>query len=85
VLEHLRDPEAFMATARKLGKGILATTPINESPNPRAFSVEAAANPVTNGDGSGHIWCFREDTFRALFDEVWWYEDNGVTALIVGR
>lgn len=85
VLEHLRDPEAFIAVARQLGMGILATTPINEEPNPRAFSVDAAEHPVKNGDGSGHIWSFREDTFRALFEEVWWYEDNGVTALIVGR
>jgi len=85
VLEHLRDPEAFIAAALRTGKAVLATTPINEFPNPRAFSIEAAAHPVVNGDGSSHIWSFREDTFRALFNEVLWYEDNGVTGLIVGR
>ena len=85
VLEHLRDPGAFLATALRAAPLVLATTPINEHPNPRAFSIEAAANPVQNGDGSSHIWSFREDTFRALFSEVLWYEDNSVTALIVGR
>lgn len=85
VLEHLRDPAAFITVAQQAGKVILATTPIAENPNPRAFSIEAAAHPVENGDGSSHIWSFREDTFRALFDEVLWYEDNDVTGLIVGR
>ncbi len=85
VLEHLRDPAAFIEAALMAGKAILATTPIAENPNPRAFSIEAAEHPVQNGDGSSHIWSFREDTFRALFDEVLWYEDNGVTGLIVGR
>ena len=85
VLEHLPDPRAFMATIKQLGRGILATTDINEFPNPLAFNLAAHANPQTNGDGSSHIWSFREDTFKALFDEVWHYEDNGVTAIIWGR
>ncbi len=85
VLEHLPDPVAFMEAARIMAPGILATVPINEGPNPRAFNFEAHANPKTPGDGSSHIWSFREDTFRAMFEEVWHYEDNGVTALIVGR
>lgn len=85
VLEHLPEPRCFVETAAQMARGILATTPINETPNPRAFDLEAAAHPVQNGDGSSHIWSFREDTFRDLFSEVWHYEDNGVTAVIWGR
>ena len=85
VIEHLRDPYKFMERARGWGRVVLLTTPINEFPNPDAFSVEAFHNPRKNGDGSSHIWCFREDTVRALFDEVYHYEDNGVTAIVVGR
>ena len=84
VIEHLRDPYAFMERARAMGP-VLVATPINEFPNPDAFSVEASRNPRKNGDGSSHIWSFREPTLRPLFDEVWHYEDNGVTAIILGR
>ncbi len=85
VLEHLPDPVRFMETARAMTRGILATVPINEEPNQRSFNLEAHANPKQAGDGSSHIWAFKEATFRALFEEVWHYEDNGITALILGR
>ena len=85
VIEHLRDPYKFMERARVAGRVVLLTTPINEFPNPDAFSLEAFLNPRKNGDGSSHIWSFREDTVRALFDEVYHYEDNSVTAIVAGR
>ena len=85
VIEHLRDPYKFMEWARAAGRAVLVATPINEFPNPDAFSPEAFLNPRKNGDGSSHIWSFREDTLRALFDEVYHYEDNGVTAIVVGK
>jgi 2-polyprenyl-3-methyl-5-hydroxy-6-metoxy-1,4-benzoquinol methylase len=85
VIEHLRDPYKFMERARVAGGILLVTTPINEFPNADAFSVEAFHAPRKNGDGSAHIWCFRENTFRALFDEIWHYEDNGITAIVMGR
>jgi len=85
VLEHCVDPEAEMVRLRGMARGVLATVPITEMPNPEAFSVEAYKNPQKAGDGSGHIWAFREDTIRALFEEVWHYETNGIFALIVGR
>lgn len=85
VIEHLRDPYKFMERARATGRAVLVTTPINEFPNPNAFSMKAHLNPQKDGDGSSHIWCFREDTLRTLFGEVWHYEDNGVTAIVMGR
>lgn len=85
VIEHLEDPRAFVESVRGKARALFVTTPINELPNPRAFDIDAYHEPRAIGDGSGHIWCFREQSFRALFDEVWWYEDNGVTAIIVGR
>jgi hypothetical protein len=69
----------------RLAKVILASVPIHEWPNEDAFSVEAFEHPQKNGDGTGHIWCFRPQTFRELFDEVYWYEDNGFSAIVVGR
>jgi len=85
VLEHCLDPVAEVRRLARLAGGILASVPIAEEPNPDAFSLEARRNPKKPGDGSGHIWCFRPDTFRALFREVWWYEDNGIDAIILGR
>lgn len=85
VLEHCVEPEAEMQRLREMARGILATVPISEMPNPDAFSVEAFRNPQKAGDGTGHIWAMRPDTFRALFLEVWWYEDNGLSAIVVGR
>lgn len=85
VLEHQRDPQATVARLRELAGLMLASVPIRERPNADAFSVEALKNPQKPGDGTGHIWAFRPDTFRALFDEVCWYEDNGYSAIVVGR
>lgn len=85
VLEHLHDPEETIGLLRDATDHVLASVPINETPNPDAFSLEAYHHPTKIGDGSGHIWCFRPDTFRALFERVDHYEDNGVTAIILGR
>jgi hypothetical protein len=85
VLEHVRDPKAHLVRMGQLARVVLASVPIRERPNPDAFSVEGFSNPKKPGDGTGHIWCFRPDTFRALFDEVFWYEDNGYSAIVVGR
>jgi len=85
VLEHCVDPEAEMSRLRMLAKGILATVPISEMPNEDTFSVEAYHKPKKAGDGSGHIWSFRPDTFKALFEDVWFYQDNGISAILLGR
>lgn len=85
VVEHLIDPLGFVKTAAKMGRVILATTSINESPNPDAFSVRAYNRPAKIGDGSGHIWSFRQNTFLDLFEDVYYYDDNGVTAVVLGR
>lgn len=85
VIEHLQDPLAFIEVAREKAGALFVTTPINEQPNERAFDVDAYKEPRAIGDGSGHIWSFDASTFAGLFDEVWWYEDNGVTAIILGR
>lgn len=85
VLEHTRDPYRTIGRLRMLSLRILASVPINENPNLDAFSLAAQENPQKIGDGSGHIWCFRQDTFRAVFQEVYHYEDNGITAIILGR
>ena len=74
-----------MSLLRWLSNRVLATVPINEDPNPDAFSVEAYCRPQKPGDGTGHIWAFRPDTFQALFNEVYHYEDNGVSAIALGR
>jgi len=88
ILEHVRYPDQTIARLRDMARGVLATVPIHEKPNPEAFSVEAAKRPKgvrKAGDGTGHIWCFRPDTFKALFEEVWHYEDDGISAILVGR
>lgn len=85
VLEHCLDPELEMARLRSRARGILVSVPISEMPNEDAFSLEAGRNPKKPGDGSSHIWCFREDTVRALFEEVWHYWDDGISAILVGR
>jgi len=85
VLEHQRKPDEFLRLLSTLAPRVIVTVPISENPNADTFSVEAFHNPRKAGDGSGHIWCPRPDTFRALFDEIEHYEDNGVSAIIVGR
>ena len=85
VLEHCIDPEAEMERLRGMAKVILASVPIAEMPNENAFDVDRHWNPQRAGDGSGHIWCFREDTFKALFQEVHHFETDGISAIIVGR
>lgn len=85
VLEHLRDPEAELERLGKMAKVILATVPVSETPNKDAFSVEAYHNPKKAGDGTGHIWAFRLDTFKALFTEIRHFESNGISAIVIGR
>lgn len=86
VLEHCIDPAAEMERLRIMAWGILVSVPISENPNPDAFSVEAYRNPRKAGDGSGHIWSFRPNTFRTLFEQVWHYEEvMGLSAIILGR
>jgi len=85
VLEHCVDPEAEVERLRGMAKVILATVPISEMPNERAFFVDAYLQPEKAGDGSGHIWAFRPDTFKALFSEIQHYEDNSLSAIVIGR
>ena len=86
VLEHQIDPQAIVKQLGEMAEVILASVPIKEMPNPDAFSVEAFHNPQKAGDGTGHIWCFRPDTFKALFEEVRLYEEiDGTSAIILGR
>ena len=85
VLEHTFDPAEEVARLGRLASVILATVPITETPNPDAFSIEAFRHPKKAGDGTGHIWCFRPDTFKALFKHIYHYEEIGVSALILGR
>ncbi len=85
VLEHVPDPAGTLARLSELARGVLVSVPINEKPNPRAFEVEAFHRPLANGDGSGHIWSFRRETVRALFSELWHYEEVGICAIALGR
>jgi len=83
ILEHLIDPKGLMVRLRELTGAVLASAPIKEQPNPDAFSVAAYRNPKKAADGTGHIWYFRPDTFRALFSSVWWEQDIDRTSLMV--
>jgi len=85
VLEHIPDPVEELRLLTDCAKWILASVPINEDPNPDAFNAELAYHPRKCADGTGHIWYYRPDTFRALFREVVLYEDNGVNAILLGR
>lgn len=85
VLEHVPDPQTTVHQLGAMTRGILATVPINEAPNEAAFWVERYHHPQAIGDGSGHITSFRRDTFCALFETIWHYEEFGITALVVGR
>ena len=85
VLEHIPDPVEELRLLTDHAKWILASVPINETPNPDAFNAELFYHPRKCADGTGHIWYFRPDTFQALFREVVLYEDNGVNAILVGR
>ena len=85
VLEHVPDPIGAMDTLRDMTDFVVASSPINETPNPRVFDVKAYENPWKIGDGSGHIWYYRAETFRSLFSQVHHYEDNGITAFVFGR
>ncbi len=86
VLEHCPDPEAVVKRLGEVAHGILASVPIRETPSPGAFSVEAFQHPKRGGDGTGHIWCFRRDSFKSLFTEIWHYEEiMGCSAIILGR
>lgn len=85
ILEHLIDPKGLMMRLRELTDAVLASAPIHETPNPDAFSVEAYRNPRKAGDGTGHIWCFRPDTFRELFATVWWEKSiDGISMMVLG-
>ena len=85
VLEHCLDPEKEMARLREKAEIIVASVPITETPNEDAFNIDRYWHPQKPGDGSGHIFCFREDTFKALFEEIYQYETDGISAIIVGR
>jgi len=85
VLEHVVDPFAVMGALEAKSNAILASVPINESPNANAFDLDRYHRPRAIGDASGHIWSFRPETFMAMFSEVWHYEDNKVTAIVWGR
>jgi hypothetical protein len=85
VLEHVLDPVGEIRLLTGVAKWILASVPINESPNPDAFNPELTYHPRKCADGTGHIWYWRPDSFRAMFGEVVLYEDNGVNAILVGR
>lgn len=85
VLEHVPDPRGMMEALRGVTDFVLASSPINETPNPKVFDVKAYQNPWKIGDGSGHIWYYRADSFRALFSHIYHYESNDVTAFVFGR
>ncbi len=86
VLEHVEDPLSLMRGLGCISDGMLASSPINEEPNPLAFDYERQRNPLRIGDGSAHIWSFRPDTFRSLFSEIWHEETfDNVTFLVYGR
>lgn len=84
VLEHQVHPYRLMARLRALTDVVLASVPISEAPNEDAFSVAAYRNPKRAADGTGHIWYFRPDTFRALFRQVRHYEDDRISAIGIG-
>ena len=85
VLVHVIDPKGVIEALRGVASFVIASSPINETPNPRTFDFQAYQNPKRNGDGSAHIWYYRADTFKALFSEVYYYESNDVTAFVFGR
>lgn len=86
VLEHTEDPAEELDRMRRWARWILASVPITEIPNETgAFSVEASRHPRKQADGTGHVWYFRPDTFKALFSEIVAYQDNGVCGIVLGR
>ena len=86
VLEHQVKPRDTVKQLVEMAEIVLATVPNKETPNPDAFSVEAFHNPQKAGDGTGHIWSFRPDTFKALFEDVQLYEEvDRTSGIILGR
>lgn len=85
VLEHMLDPYALMAQLRDATGVVLAAVPISEPVNPDAFNVEAYRHPKKAADGTGHIWYFRPDTVKGLFSRVYHYQDDGISAIVVGE
>jgi len=84
VLEHQVDPYGLMEQLRGVSDIVLASVPISEAPNENAFNVAAYSNPKRVADGTGHIWYFRPATIKALFEQVYHYEDDGISAILVG-
>ena len=73
VLEHALDPEAVMASLRRIADVIVATSPIAEPEPDDPWYIQ------------GHLRAYRLDTFRALFERVDHCEGDGLYAYVVGR